>query len=990
MPAPGGKKRLLGSLEFMMQFQGISKSMSSLESVSQKIQEISDATFRVSEGGGAIWETVANLADANAELSAGLTQSEIHWWNIRDAVFSIYDGQKGLDGLSERQIKQMVAYGNLLANQVRQLKEMDESSYSEDDLKLLEDRLELFRQLVPEEQLITKEAELFSQKLVKIKEYGESAFKGIANAISGVKDVQKDVTEGFKMIQELFSSSKEEKGGGRFAGTKAALQRMFFGDSDERKLVDGMKKTIDMFGKTGSKTAQTTKQVSKLGQASQAATRGGLSGMAQMFGRLGPLMSRAGGVMRAAIGPMLAAFSNPITAAAVIAIGIAIGALVTALAAAVLGFKFLIRAVKISIEDMEALRLVNYRALGSIKELREASYEAGIATGLSTEQTIEAIKAISHAGITSDELTRSFGNNKEALKTLIMSQGNFSRITGVSAESIAVLNKRLIVSGVSGEKMQHITDKMTLSMAAFGITGKDAEQVIGTINTGLMEMSGIFNEAQIDNYVDSMLGLAAAAKRAGVEMSVVKEIDNDLRGLKGAATTLAILGGHFDELRKTGTLSVEQLADGMENFLKGKEDVEPAILRNMIDGLGVSANMQAMLMDEIDMRKDLRAYLVKQGWSEEALNKEYKRRLELIKTNRQQEQDAEKARQDAIKEFNKSTSTITQTFQTVFSTAQQHAMKALAPLIEDVSKWLAENKDELITVVKGAIDIAVKVGQVAWKILKPLLPVLGAIISALGVFLNVVNSIIGVIVPALGFIISPLWTFLDVVNEILDTIFGSSFLHLKEGISEVSPFFDVLKTAVEMLLSPIKLVAEAFKSLWNLGKTVFGGLGQMLKGIGEFFGIGVGEKKIPIKGEFSPEEMKALDLIKGEFSPEEMKALDLMRPIGASNRPIAVQKELLERMQIEPSNTQSSPIYTAKFDEEAKRSQDERIKDMINLQQETVNVLNKILEKYDPNNARTADALERIATQGDGPEEPITPRSRKGFGENIVHWSKNR
>jgi len=50
-----------------------------------------------------------------------------------------------------------------------------------------------------------------------------------------------------------------------------------------------------------------------------------------------------------------------------------------------------------------------------------------------------------------------------------------------------------------------------------------------------------------------------------------------------------------------------------------------------------------------------------------------------------------------------------------------------------------------------------------------------------------------------------------IFKELKESIFGSSFLHIGEGIAAILPWFDVLTGAVDALLSPIRMVGK----VWN-------------------------------------------------------------------------------------------------------------------------------------------------------------------------------
>jgi hypothetical protein len=855
------------------------------------------------------------------------------------------------------------------------------------------------------------------------------------------------------------------------------------------------------------------------------------------FTKLGSIAGKAGPVIAKLTAAIVA--GGPIAWAAAAVVILTVGAALMSVAAAA---QYLYKGFQLAIANMEAYRLVNYRALGSMHELMDATYDVSKATGLSNAQSMAAITALSKQGVTADELTKKYGDSGQALRDLAIMQGQFSRMTGASADKIATLQKRLMVGGLSMKNMQRTLDRTSMTMRKFGITGDDANAVMGTLSNSLLDMNAIYSESDINEYVDTMTGLAAAAKRAGVSMDVIGQIDSQLRGLEGGAATLMALSGSFDELIEGGAKAgtVDNLLEGYKN-IKGQLDTYPKAMQDVaLKQLGISGGMRAMLDAEKERREVMVQSYRDQGMSQDQANAKMLEQIAL-------EKDTADLRQKAMDDYQGSINTLTQTLQDMFAPLKAQAAEAMLPFVEGLVKIVKAVGPAVMDMIGAAMQQLMAMGDAIWRVFEVLLPffavigkaiqmlvvigfklgavlwkVISAVLSLLKPFVLVLKLVAAVLMAIGDVIIFVFGGFLDAIGSILDAfswlmdtlfsvetvmsalkyaayalaiafwpitvplylaykaimliwdavkyvfgavksivggafgeiggffmevwslfsdvfgavgkffgevfgdigeffaplisafetlwpyikaiglalvalftpiigpimlvvgaiyaigkvfkwltkqvkafkkfIFSSSFLHIGEGIAEILPFFDAIATAIGYILSPIKMIKAAFGA-------AFGFMGNIVKKIGSV-----------IMKFASPLKLIASLFGLGGDDEEKKKPASAMSGI-MEGLPADMQKAaMLQMMGV------STPMYTSKFDEDTKRSGKERSAELVVLQQETVALLSKILDKNDPDNKRAAEAMEKIANKAGEAKQADSFRSRKGFGEHVTQW----
>lgn len=1005
MAVPGGKRRLLGELEFALKLKGAVEAATDLKSVTESVKQLAGGLVATNTAANTSAELIEHLKDRTSELSDidrglinSLAKADILYLNMADSIQSLATNKRDLNDLTQRELVQIA---KLKIINEGLIKAMKDGPYDEKKLEILKERRDLFeeilsqdRLLTVEQKLLTEEAKKFDQLIRIVGDFTSRMFgsfaAGLKDTTGGVNILKSSLEQMFGFIKKVGTSPPLLKILGLEKTTieeKGKIAQLLFGKSDTRKIIEQIK----TLGANFKGVSSTAKSVS--------ASAGGVSNALGGVASSGSQASAVMGGFRVALGATGAYL--PLVIIPIIALA---GALVSLIAA----FKFLVAGFQDNIKQMERFRLVNFRALGSIHDLISASYDVSAATGLTAEEAGNAVSALSEAGITAKQLATQYGSVSEALRQLARMEGIFVKATGASDQTVAQFLKRLQVANLELNDMEVMLGKVIIKMKNYGIVGREADQIIGTISAGLMEMEGIFSTTDIDSYVNAMSGLAAAAKRAGVEMSVVKQIDSDLRGLKGAATSLVALGGHFEELIAQGPMALENinfLADGYEVLKSQIEDLPVGMRAAAYEAAGINSQMRTLLEAEIRDRQRLASMTAAE------------RAAEL--SRRQAEVSADNARQELVASYQSSMQTITQQLQMLFAPLLAMAAKIMQPVVEGITQAMNAS-GPLAEIFSDALNVIKLVGSEIWEVFKPLTPYfkliggalyvitkaffalivpivkLGALITK--VFLSPLYLIAEILDPIIGsfesmikainyafgrdgamIILEPFLGALNIIpgitdkikygfdlvtdaikvlgdafthpieaiKRVWDSLTGSSMFHIVEGVQEIVPWIEVLTSAFSALLSPLQLIRETWE--WIIGHN----------------------EDVVLTVQRNTADVK-----------QQMNGMAMPGPSGTT---INVEG-LAETAKAVPNPEAVTPIYTVQFDNESLRSQEEHLNDMKALQVEMVSILAKILEKTDPNSARTADAMERIAMKSLESPEVDSFRSRAGFGENVVHW----
>jgi len=1167
----GGRRNLLGVLNFVLQWEGLSESHKQFKTATESVKEYSNSVERAQSAVSAANEQIQQTAGFHHEsfpaIKAAITGQQILAESLGVTWGGLMEGQIDYMELSQ---EQKAVFDSIVQAQLKGyaklLKSQNEGVIGlEDTIDLNEQSLDQMLQWRERTEKIEEGWVSFTKILDRGKEVIDSIFGKNGVFLSGVEDttggiavlqeswdmfygLMKSIPVGFIAKQLGLDKEVKQAGGsivealfgfnpadlkGEFAGALGKDMVPDFSkiiktpDISKDALPDlskicGSKETTksceDMGGKlkdVGSKMKEAKNATSKLddgmaklggktknvstGMKTASKTTAGTTkaagGLAKAFkglsARFGPILTKLG-----ALGPK----------------GWAAIAIITLIVASIMvwvtAFIALKKAISIYIADMEKFRTANFRANGSIQEMTASAYDASIATGIASRETMESVKHISEAGFAFDSLGDSIKTTsgeiitgQAALRELAVMNATFVKTTGASSQATATFQKRLQQSNLTLEQQQRAFDVLTVRAQKYGLTGSDLNDITGQMNKSLMQMNAIYSDAEIEDYIDAMSGLAAAAKRAGVSMAEIAKIDDDLRTLSGSSTMLMALGGHMDDVMSKGPGA---LANGIGPMVDGYEQ-----LRGQLAGLpkgvqdaalaqaGLSASQVAMLDKEIQNREELAAM------------SESERVAHLAA--KAAETDAATARETSAAAFQTSMGTLKQQLEALLAPLMSLATKLIQPLVAAFTDMTGE-ASMFTDAVKPAMEAIMAMGEFIWAFMEPFMPIMrslgkiifgivGAIAKVLKVifklgayivkfallpfkylytavevvvdfimmaFDGLVDSILypfeklievlewvmtpidamiegfrgisdgaGEVIDTIMHMANPINAVLDAFTTVKDFLFGSSFLHISEGIDEILPSFSSLFGVVDTLLSPFKMLGEAVNWLFGGGGGGDSADAKAKEGA---------EKSKQAKS--TPKEVSKLQVEKMLVSKEEgdadktkkaaseKKMLDQMSlmtegvfafpdvfddlatttmgdnvgkfisgavgtavdvitsPLKAIGNLLGItsdEKKAQKATSKESTKTDSAPIYTVKFADGAATDPNVHFSNLITLQSETVTLLAKILEKEDPNSERAAAALEKVAeiTRSSGDE--VSPfRSRTGFGESAVHWQNSK
>ena len=236
--------------------------------------------------------------------------------------------------------------------------------------------------------------------------------------------------------------------------------------------------------------------------------------------------------------------------------------------------------------------------------------------------------------------------------------------------------------------------------------------------------------------------------------------------------------------------------------------------------------------------------------------------------------------------------------------------------------------------------------------------------------------------------------------------FSSSFLHISEGVAEVKPSLGLLGTAFEKLGNIVKWVkglansmyevvakganwvADASRTAFNKLKDSASWAWSKIKKMGRYVAnIGNKEKVVTIN------KLPKMNIKQAEDRLRAMGVSDLMlkKARGANNQISKIHKDLLKPIGVKimeasaARGKETTPVYTVQFG--AKMASNREVKMLTHLGEMSI-AMKEMLKKQDPNNARTAEALEQINDrQSKKPKfNNKSERIQKASGEAMNDW----
>jgi hypothetical protein len=836
-----------------------------------------------------------------------------------------------------------------------------------------------------------------------------------------------------------------------------------------------MKAGMDMATKGGSALSKLmpslTSGLSGMGGAAAGSAGAAAGGGAIAAGSAG---GAAGGATAVAGG--LAAIPGPgwLALAAIVIITAAVAALY-------IQFKLLSEGIKKFIEYEEEFRLAGFRAAGSIHELVNASMDLSMQTGLNTADMVQLNKAMLEAGITGDTLAGGVKSmsgevytGTTALNKLSVGVAKFTTATGAGVQQTATFTKHMMRMGATVEQNEQVMGQFTMAAKKFGLTGGDLDVLMGQLNKDMFTLQRTFKMTPDDIavYTREMGAMAGAAKRLGVDMSVVAQMMKDVSDISDRAMTLAAFGGQMDAM--FGGTAAEKMkamqAGGLEiiDMLDGMDDVAR---KAMMKDMGITEDYLAVLEERSKM-------------TDEQIAKE------------QQMEAARKALDDS---FNESTKTLKMLMTRILTPILALFAKFAEPIVAAIEKMMESFQDgggslgefgALFTDFGNMAEQAVGLAVETFEFLKPVLHLLWslfklAIIQPIKIIIKAFTLLFAVlrpIVAVLKLILSPFALLIeafaygiDIIDKFLDIILGGFVEGIIMGADALTDFINViydwtigpiingmadlakwfgevyhmlfvgnspaLVDAGEMLFSPLIMLGNAFKAVIGFIVTAFEWMGGVIDFIGagasDVFGgivdkimeigaavydfiaapfIWAGEKisemvdmipsieDVPILGSLVSAAGSAMEYMgfadggpvpvdmlaqvhAGEYVLSADQVQSLMNPMSGLMG--GMMSGLGGMLGFDPMDLAS--LYTVNFSDDTKSGGVDKMAEINDTLLQMVVILDKLVDKDDPDTTRAADALEEMARSMDPSNvEYESFRSKSGMGESAVQWGLSK
>ena len=285
---------------------------------------------------------------------------------------------------------------------------------------------------------------------------------------------------------------------------------------------------------------------------------------------------------------------------------VAIYALQAALKALEIGFKA-------NAETMEKFRLSGYRAAGSIRELTNATFQLSKDLGMTTEESAKAVGALSHAGITVNDLKGEFRaldgsmvTGREAFNELASQVGMFSVATGASAEKAAMLQRRLISMGEI-DAAASMLGKLSYASEQFGLTANDLNSIMADLTEKTSKLELVWTDTNADEYTTTLAVMSGTAKKLGYDLGIVKRVTDD--AIKGGSKSMALLAlagktqlmFQDDQNKIMGGLGM-----GAQELLKMTAEMPAYVRQAMLESMGGGEKEVQMLAEMEKERERMR------------------------------------------------------------------------------------------------------------------------------------------------------------------------------------------------------------------------------------------------------------------------------------------------------------------------------------------------------------------------------------------------
>lgn len=1039
MARPGGARQPFAEVLLQVGFRGIKEAVSSGDVFTRAVTKIQDA-YRTTtrEANNYAWSSV-RISDQQAQLTPRLLEATFLFDQHRQTLKEVYEGQLKIADLSKDQVETfretLKVQSELLKQDLRrpELNAAQREAYEARQKVLLEvnrrmDKLEDVTELVDEgfNKLQQTMGGLFggmisgSQDATKVFGALSDGIKTTTSLLQPLLDKLKkgfieamvplqggEVTKGKAMswVEDMITGLTGDVEKGRQAAQSAmrentqAMAEAINHDPiqlfDDVNALKNTEATIaKRVGGIKNAIAPATKQVQGMTQA-MAATEPAAATMAVSATRAGAATTQMAGSAAAASGETTALASSAAAAAGPLVI------LAVAVGAAYAGFKLLAEGLRLNIEYMEEFRQVGYRAAGSIQELIGATADLSMALGVTVGDSVKTIKALSHAGFQVRSLKeqvysleRGWLSSKDTLLEVAKANLAFADSTGAAAESVARLQKRLVVMQYTLEDQRAILGTLAVGAARYGLTGDELNSIIGTLVKNSVALETIWSGTNISSFTVEVTRLAGAAKKLGLEMTIVSQILDDVNSASERSLKLAAMGGGLRAFfGNDAEAQIKATAAGAERILATADKMSGVMKQRYLERFGGPEYLKTL----VQYNKDL---------------------AQLSDAEKDRAKQAAEAREKLNQAFASASGTLSRSLERMFAPVIALFMKIGTPIIN----MLVEVIQYLTPIMDSVVELGESIAQAFGAIFGPFMPAIKAVYKVMGaMILGPMKMVIDVLaslfkVVALGAtqlhvllapvvslverigqlfsdlmswstglfssvrdwlnsMIDPMYEWVQWAKDLADgfwgvkkALFGSSMFHIKEGISEVLPSIGKLFSAWELVSTPFRWIRDAIGSAIQQAVKLVSILANPFKLV-----------------------KTAADAIKTLFA-EDAEAVAKVSMENADLTPLAREVKLYQAdLESKPQTADEvAQMYTVKFAEDIDEEEVRNSTMMTAHLGQISYLMRNLVSKEDQNVKRSAELLEQILEKMKKSDDQSRwidhGKSKSGFGERINGW----
>ncbi|MEM3000619.1 MAG: hypothetical protein QXU32_00665 [Nitrososphaerales archaeon] len=284
-----------------------------------------------------------------------------------------------------------------------------------------------------------------------------------------------------------------------------------------------------------------------------------------------------------------------------------LGKLKTSAGASAVVLAFLSKGIYDVISAQDKFATVNYRALGTNRDLIVASNTLRSTLGATASEATEVISALGEAGFRASD----------DIDNLAQANYKFSQTTGVAVDITAIFQRRLVALSGSTDAAAKALTKVSAVIRQSGLTAREAGSLMSQLDTASLRLFYLYGEKQATELTAELIKLAGAAKAAGGSADIMfNMIQRILSQPVEAQKLFAFAGAKFDERDLKGSLYdlLPKLADRLNEYRKEGKDAAFQAQR-IAEMMGVSIEEAAnliLLMDKVGGAKGIRDFVDRQ------------------------------------------------------------------------------------------------------------------------------------------------------------------------------------------------------------------------------------------------------------------------------------------------------------------------------------------------------------------------------------------